>query len=43
LSEAGVPVGVIADQLGHADASMTMSVYLGRDPLGDKSEIGPLL
>ena len=43
LSEAGVPVAVIADQLGHSDASMTMSVYLGRDPLGDKSEIGPLL
>ena len=39
LSEAGVPVGVIADQLGHADASMTMSVYLGRDPLGNKSDI----
>ena len=42
FSEAGVPVGVIADQLGHADASMTMSFYLGRDPLPARP-IRPLL
>ncbi|MDO5684414.1 MAG: site-specific integrase [Propionibacteriaceae bacterium] len=37
LHEAGIPLAAISDQLGHADPSMTMSVYLGRDLDGDKS------
>lgn len=37
LHEAGIPLASIADQLGHADPTMTMSVYLGRDLEGDKS------
>ena len=36
---AGVPLVQIADQLGHADPSMTASVYLGRDPHGDRSAL----
>lgn len=39
LGEAGVPLAQIADQLGHADPSMTASVYLGRDFEGDKSAL----
>lgn len=37
LHDAGIPLVDIADQLGHADPAMTMSVYLGRDLTGDKS------
>lgn len=39
LHEAAVPLVRIADQLGHADPSMTASVYLGRDPGGDKGDL----
>ena len=37
LHEAGVPLVRVADQLGHADPTMTARVYLGRDAMGDKS------
>ena len=37
LHEAGVPLVKGADQLGHADPTMTARVYLGRDPMGYKS------
>ena len=30
MDESGLPVRVIADQLGHAKVSMTQDVYLGR-------------
>ena len=40
---AGAPIASIADQLGHADVSMTARVYLGRDLKGDKSELAALL
>jgi len=43
LGEAGAPLAQIADQLGHADPSMTASVYLGRDFEGDKSSLAVLL
>lgn len=43
LGEAGAPLAQIADQLGHADPSMTASVYLGRDFDGDKSALAALL
>lgn len=36
---AGVPLVQIADQLGHADPAMTASVYLGREPHGDRSAL----
>ena len=39
LGESGVPLAQIADQLGHADPSLTAPVYLGRDFDGDKSAI----
>lgn len=39
LHEAGVPLVQIADQVGHADPAMTARVYLGRDFMGDKSEL----
>lgn len=39
LDQAGVPIARIADQLGHSDPAMTASVYLGRDPRGDKSSV----
>lgn len=39
LHEAGVPLATIADQLGHADASMTARVYLGRDPFGERPSV----
>lgn len=39
LHEAGVPLVKIADQLGHADPTMTARVYLGRDFMGDKSSL----
>lgn len=39
LHEAGVPLVKIADQLGHANPSMTASVYLGRDLMGARSEV----
>jgi integrase len=43
LNEAGIPIARIADQLGHADPSMTARVYLGRDLHGDKSDLASLL
>lgn len=43
LHEAGIPLAAIADQLGHADPTMTMSVYLGRDLEGDKSALAAVL
>lgn len=43
LSEAGLPIARIADQLGHADPAMTASVYLGRDFEGDKSDLAAAL
>ncbi|MCU1675615.1 MAG: site-specific integrase [Frankiales bacterium] len=41
--EAGAPLSVIADQLGHADPSMTARVYLGRDPMGDRESLAQYL
>jgi integrase len=43
LDQAGAPIASIADQLGHADVSMTARVYLGRDLKGDKSELAAVL
>lgn len=43
LDQANVPIAKIADQLGHADVSMTARVYLGRDFKGDKRELAELL
>jgi integrase len=43
LHEAGAPLTRIADQLGHADPSMTARVYLGRDLGGDKSDLAAWL
>lgn len=43
LHAAGIPLAAIADQLGHADPTMTMSVYLGRDLDGDKSALAAVL
>jgi len=43
LHEAGVPLVKIADQLGHADPTMTARVYLGRDFMGDKSSLAEFL
>lgn len=43
LHEAGVPIVRIADQLGHADPSLTARVYLGRDFAGDKAELAAVL
>ncbi|SDN36007.1 Integrase [Geodermatophilus siccatus] len=35
----GAPLVAIADQLGHADPSMTARVYLGRDYLGQRRSV----
>ena len=43
LDQANLPIARIADQLGHADVSMTARVYLGRDLKGDKSELAEVL
>jgi integrase len=43
LDQANVPIARIADQLGHADVSMTARVYLGRDLKGDKSDLAEVL
>jgi integrase len=43
LDQANLPIARIADQLGHADISMTARVYLGRDLKGDKSELAEVL
>jgi integrase len=40
---AGAPLVDIADQLGHADPSMTARVYLGRDPFGSRPSISNYL
>jgi integrase len=37
--EGGAPLIDIADQLGHADPSMTARVYLGRDPFGERASV----
>lgn len=42
LAEAHIPLAD-TDQLGHADPSMTMSVYLGRDLEGDKGDMAAVL
>jgi integrase len=43
LDQAGAPIASIADQLGHADVSMTARVYLGRDLKGDKGGLAAVL
>ena len=43
LHESGVPLVRIADQLGHANPTMTANVYLGRDLRGDKADLAALL
>jgi integrase len=43
LDQANLPIARIADQLGHADVSMTARVYLGRDFKGDKRELADVL
>jgi len=43
LDQANLPIARIADQLGHADVSMTARVYLGRDPKGDKRDLARVL
>ena len=39
LSDAGVPLREVADQLGHRDAGFTASTYLGRSFTGEKSAL----
>ncbi|HEV7871571.1 MAG TPA: tyrosine-type recombinase/integrase [Modestobacter sp.] len=41
MDEAGLPLALTADQLGHADPSMTARVYLGRK--GDMSRAAGVL
>ena len=41
--QANRPIARIADQLGHADVSMTARVHLGRDLKGDKREFADVL
>jgi len=43
LHAQGVPLVRIADQLGHANPTMTADVYLGRDLRGDKADLAALL
>ncbi len=43
LADSGAPLRDVADWLGHADPSMTARVYLGRNPLGDKSHLAAAL
>ena len=43
LSASGVDLARIADQLGHADPSMTASVYLGRSWTGNKADLAAIL
>lgn len=43
LHSSGVPLVRIADQLGHANPTMTANVYLGRDLRGDKADLAALL
>jgi integrase len=43
LDQANLPIARIADQLGHADVSMTARVYLGRDLKGDKRDLARVL
>ncbi|MFT4294881.1 MAG: tyrosine-type recombinase/integrase [Micropruina sp.] len=43
LHEAGAPLVRIADQLGHANPTMTANVYLGRDLRGDKADLAAML
>lgn len=43
LHEAGVPLVHIADQLGHADPTMTASVYLGRDQMTGRPALAKVL
>ena len=39
LHKAGVPLVKVADELGHADLTMTARAHLGRDFMGDKSAL----
>lgn len=43
LHEGGAPLVRIADQLGHANPTMTANVYLGRDLRGDKADLAAML
>lgn len=43
LHEGGAPLVRIADQLGHANPTMTANVYLGRDLRGDKADLAEML
>jgi integrase len=43
LLDAGVPPQRVADQLGHANVTMTLNVYAGRDLAGDKSDMAEKL
>ena len=43
LHESGAPLVRIADQLGHANPTMTANVYLGRDLRGDKADLAAML
>lgn len=43
LHEGGAPLVRIADQLGHANPTMTADVYLGRDLRGDKADLAAML
>lgn len=43
LHENGAPLVRIADQLGHANPTMTANVYLGRDLRGDKADLAAML
>lgn len=38
-AEGGAPLAHVADQLGHADPTMTATVYLGRDPFGERRSV----
>lgn len=43
LHENGAPLVRIADQLGHANPTMTANVYLGRDLRGNKADLAAML
>lgn len=43
LHHAGMSDGEIADQVGHKDPALTMRVYVGREPVGDRATISGLL
>jgi integrase len=43
LHQGGAPLVRIADQLGHANPTMTANVYLGRDLRGNKADLAAML